>query len=117
MELCPGKGVLEREVSKHQETLSLPSLCQALEAQRATYQGGKINKQLKPTDYEPNGNSLSGEAAQTPAPSTSKRGLGSEARAASLRVRIWTEYPKRYLSKIIWASEPECGITTTKRQP
>ena len=26
----------KREVSKHQETLSLPSLCQALEAQRAT---------------------------------------------------------------------------------
>ena len=25
-----------REVSKHQETLSLPSLCRALEAQRAT---------------------------------------------------------------------------------
>ena len=27
MELCPRKGVLKREVSKHQETLSLPSLC------------------------------------------------------------------------------------------
>ena len=26
----------KREVSKHQETLSLPSLCRALEAQRAT---------------------------------------------------------------------------------
>ena len=42
-ELCPGKGVLsweeslkKREVSKHQETLSLPSLWWALEAQRAT---------------------------------------------------------------------------------
>ena len=35
-ELHPGKGVLKREVSKHQETLSLPSLCRALEAQRAT---------------------------------------------------------------------------------
>ena len=37
MELCPGKGVLKkREVSKHQETLSLPSLWLALEPQRAT---------------------------------------------------------------------------------
>ena len=35
-ELCPGKGVLKREVSKHQETLSLQSLWRALEAQRAT---------------------------------------------------------------------------------
>ena len=34
----------KREVSKHQGTLSLPSLCRALEAQRATYQGGKISK-------------------------------------------------------------------------
>ena len=35
-ELHPGKGVLKREVSKHQETLSLPNLWRALEAQRAT---------------------------------------------------------------------------------
>ena len=42
-ELRPGKGILsregslkKREVSKHQETLSLLSLWQALEAQRAT---------------------------------------------------------------------------------
>ena len=42
-ELRPGKGVLaregslkKREVSKHQETLSLPSLWRDLEAQRAT---------------------------------------------------------------------------------
>ena len=41
--LFPGKGVLDwegslkkREVSKHQETLSLWSLWRALEAQRAT---------------------------------------------------------------------------------
>ena len=39
------EGSLEkREVSKHQVTLSLPSLWRALEAQRATKQGGKINK-------------------------------------------------------------------------
>ena len=37
MELHPGKGVLKkREVSKHQETLSLASQWQALEPQRAT---------------------------------------------------------------------------------
>ena len=42
MEICPGKGALKkREVSKHQETLSLPNLWRALEAQRATSQGGK----------------------------------------------------------------------------
>ena len=42
-ELRPGKGVLaregslkKREVFKHQETLLLPSLWRALEAQRAT---------------------------------------------------------------------------------
>ena len=34
MELHPGKGVLKREVSKHQETLSLSSLWLSLEAQR-----------------------------------------------------------------------------------
>ena len=36
----------------------------------------------------PNIDSPSGEAAQTPAPATSKWGLGREARAALLRVRI-----------------------------
>ena len=34
-------------------------------------------------------------------------------RAASLRVRIWPEYPERYLSEIIWASKPDCGLSTT----
>ena len=42
MDIRPGKGVLKKkEVSKHQETLSLASLQQALEPQRAT---GKKNK-------------------------------------------------------------------------
>ena len=37
MEVSPGKEVLKkREVSKHQETLSLVGLCQALESQKAT---------------------------------------------------------------------------------
>ena len=62
----------------------------------------------------PNGNSPSREAAQTPAFTTSKRGLGREAQAASLRVRIWPECPERYLSELIWASKPDCRITTTR---
>ena len=94
MELHPGKGVLkEREVSKYQETLSLRSLWRALE-QRTTYPGGKINKYLNPTDYVPSGNSPSGEAAQTPAPATSKQGLDREARAALLRVRTGLSAPR-----------------------
>ena len=37
MELRPGKGVLKkRDVSKYQETFSLPNLWQALEPERAT---------------------------------------------------------------------------------
>ena len=42
----------------------------------------------------PNGNSPSGEAAQTPASTTSKQGLGREARAALLRVRTGPEGPR-----------------------
>ena len=37
----PRKAILRREVSKHQETLSLPSLWRALETQRATYRKEK----------------------------------------------------------------------------
>ena len=43
-EACPGKGILRREVSKPQETLSLPSQWRALETQRATQQEGKLDK-------------------------------------------------------------------------
>ena len=53
------------------------------------------------------------KAAQTLASATSKWGLGREVRATSLRVRIWPEYPERYLSEITWASKSDCGITTT----
>jgi len=42
----------------------------------------------------PNGNSPSGKAAQTPAQATSNWGLGREARAALLRVRIGPECPE-----------------------
>ena len=55
------------------------------------------------------------EAAQTPAPATSKRGLGREAQAALLRVRTRPECPKGNLRELIWASKPDCGITTTQK--
>ena len=63
----------------------------------------------------PNGNSLSGEAAQMPTSATSKQGLGREAWAALLRVRIWPECPERNLSKLTWASKPDCGIATMRK--
>ena len=56
---------------------------------------------------------LSREAAQTTAPATSKQGLGREARAALLRVRIWPECPEGNLRDLTWASKPDCGIATT----
>ena len=80
--------------------------------------GRKNNKQLNPqirVRVEPNGNSPSGEAVQTPAPATGKWGLGREVRAVTLRVRVWPECPERYLSEITWASKPDCGITTTRK--
>ena len=61
----------------------------------------------------PNGNSPSGEAAQTPASSTSKRGLGREAWAALLRVRNGPECPEGNLRELTWASKPDWGIATT----
>ena len=63
----------------------------------------------------PNGNSPSGEAAQMPAPATSKRGLGREARAALLRVRTWPECPEGNLRELTWASKPDCGIATMQK--
>ena len=63
----------------------------------------------------PNGNSASGEAAQMPAPATSKRGLGREAQAALLRVRTGSECPEDNLRELIWASKPDCGIATTRK--
>ena len=48
----------------------------------------------------PNGNSPSGEAAQMPAPATSKQGLGREARAALLRVRTRPECPEGNLREL-----------------
>ena len=57
----------------------------------------------------------SGEAAQMPAPATSKQGLGREAWPALLRVRIWPECPAGNLSKLTWASKPDCGLATTRK--
>ena len=42
----------------------------------------------------------SGEAVQTPASTTSKRGLGKEARAALLRVKTGTECPEANLREL-----------------
>ena len=55
----------------------------------------------------PNGNSPSGEAVQAPAPSTSKRGLGREAKAALLRVRTGPECPEGNLRELTWATKPD----------
>ena len=55
----------------------------------------------------------SGEAAQTPASATSKRGPGREARAALLRVRTRPECPEANLRELTWDSKPDCGIATT----
>ena len=63
----------------------------------------------------PNANSPSGEAVQTPAPTTSKWELGREARAALLRVRIGSECPEGNLRELTWASKPDCGIATTRK--
>ena len=38
--------------------------------------------------------------------------LGREARAALLRVRTRPECPEGNLSKLTWASKPDCGIAT-----
>ena len=63
----------------------------------------------------PNSNSPGREAAQTPAPATSKRGLGREARAALLRVRTGPECPKGNLRELTWASKPDSGIATMQK--
>ena len=63
----------------------------------------------------PKVNSPSREAAQMPAPTTSKRGLGREAWAALFIVRIWHECPEHNLSKLTWDGEPDCGIATMRK--
>ena len=55
----------------------------------------------------PNGNSPSREAVQLPAPTTSKRGLDREVRAALLRVRTGPECPEGNLRELTWDSKPD----------
>ena len=63
----------------------------------------------------PNSNSPSREAAQTPAPETSKWGLCREVQAAWLRVRTGPECPEDNLRELTWASQPNCWIATTHK--
>ena len=101
MELPPRKGVLKREKFPNTRKHSHCRVCAEPWKHRGQHnREEKINKQLKPTDYKPNGNSPSGEAVQMSAPTTSKRGLGREVQAALLRVRIWPECPQHYLSEL-----------------
>ena len=60
-----------------------------------------------------NSNSPSREAVQTPAPATSKWGLGREVRAALLRVKTRPECPEGNLRD--WASKSDCGIATMRK--
>ena len=61
------------------------------------------------------GNFPSGEAAQTPAPATSRQGLGREARAALITVRTGHECPEGNLRELTCASKPDCRIATTPK--
>ena len=54
-----------------------------------------------------------GEAVQTPASATSKRGLGREAWTALLRLRTGPECPKGNLKELTWDGKLDCGIATT----
>ena len=63
----------------------------------------------------PNGNFLSIEAVQAPAPATSKWGLGRAAQAALLKVRTGPECPEGNLRELNRASNPDCGIATTRK--
>ena len=51
-----------------------------------------------------------------PAPATSKQGLGREAQAALLRVRTGPECPEGNLSKLTWASKPDCRIARERER-
>ena len=49
------------------------------------------------------------QAVQTPASTTSKRGLDREAPAALLRVRTQPECPEGNLRELTWDSKPDLG--------
>ena len=79
MELHPGKGVLKREKFPNTRKHSHCQVCAKPWKHRGQHnREEKLKKQLRPTDYEPYGNSPSGDAAQMPASAISKRGLGRE---------------------------------------
>ena len=80
MEFCPGKGVLKREKFPNTRKPHCQICAELWKHRGQRNREKKLNKQLKPTDCEPYGNSPSGEAAQTPAHAISKWGLGREVR-------------------------------------
>ena len=87
MEFRPGKGVLKRRSFQTPGNLLTAESVLSFGSTEGNITGRKkINKQLKIADCEPYGNSPSGEAAQTPAHSISKRGLGREVRRGLRRL-------------------------------
>ena len=81
MEFRPGMGVLKREKFPNTRKPSHCRICAEPWKHRGQHnREEKKKKQLKPTDCEPYGNSPSREAAQTPAHTISKWGLGREVR-------------------------------------
>ena len=80
-ELSPGKGVLQREKFPNTRKPSHCRICDEPWKHRGQHnREEKKNKQLKIADCEPYSNAPSREAAQTPAHTISKWGLGREAR-------------------------------------
>ena len=51
----------------------------------------------------------SGKASQMPAPPTSKQGLGREAWAALLSLRIWPECPEVNQRELTWLANQTVG--------
>ena len=106
MELHPGKGVLKkRGFQTPVNTLTSKSVVSL-----GTTEGnitGRKNKSISKTHRL-----RAQQAAQMPAPATSKRGQGREAWAALLRVRTGPECPEGNLRELTWASKPDCGIAT-----
>ena len=59
----------------------------------------------------------SGEAVQTLASTTSKRGLDREVQAALLRERTRPKCPEDNLRELTWDSNPDCGIVIPAKSP
>ena len=118
MEFRPGKGVLKREKFPNTRKPSHCRICAELWKHRGQHnREKKINKQLKLADCSPTVTPPAEKhplGMQTPASAISKRGLDREVWRGCI-ARIWPEYPDHYLSEIIWASKPDCGISTTRK--